>query len=73
MKKGLMKSVSLCALLTMLASSGVFAQSIDISPARAAAIRECNDEARPYASFVTWGNWQFYIYRACMARHGQAE
>jgi putative heme iron utilization protein len=67
-----MKKVSLCALLTVLASSGVFAQS-DISPVRAAAIRECNDEARPYASFVTWGNWQFYIYRACMARHGQVE
>jgi hypothetical protein len=69
----MMKSLSICALLTALASPGVFAQSIDMSPARAAAIRECNDEARPYASFVTWGNWQLYIYRACMARHGQVE
>jgi hypothetical protein len=72
-KKGVMKSVSLCVLLAAFASPGVFAQSADISPARAAAIRECNEEAKPYSSFVTWGNWQFYIYRSCMARHGQVE
>jgi hypothetical protein len=43
-----------------------------ISPARAAAIHECSVRASHYIQH-TWGNWELYTYRACMAEHGQPE
>ena len=52
--------------------SFALAQPVEMSRARAAAIRECNVLAAPYVQY-TWGDWQLYIYRACMARHGQTE
>ena len=66
-----LKSLSVGAVLTAVTASA-FAQSASISPARVAAIRECNALASPFLSY-TWGNWQLYIYRECMARHGQKE
>jgi hypothetical protein len=67
-----MKSRFAVMVLALAIASSAFAQSTDISPARAAAIRECNALANPYG-LATWGNWQLYIYRACMAAHGQPE
>jgi hypothetical protein len=55
------------------AQTGVYADNPDhMSAARAAAIHECNTRAEKYL-LHTWGNYQLYIYRACMAEHGQVE
>jgi len=43
-----------------------------ISAARAAALRECSVQAQRYPE-TTWSSLEFEVYRACMARHGQAE
>jgi len=53
-----------------------FAELVDgtvhISAARAAALRECNERARPYTQY-NWGVTELQIYRACMAEHHQME
>jgi hypothetical protein len=66
------KSLSIGAALAAVVVSPIFGQSTDVNVARAAAIRECNILASPYLIY-TWGNWQIYIYRECMAKHGQIE
>jgi len=43
-----------------------------ISAARAAAIHECSFLAARYPQH-DWGNTEIYLYRSCMARHGQQE
>lgn len=43
-----------------------------LTPARAAAIRECNDRASKFAQHV-WGVTQLHIYRTCMAARHQME
>lgn len=43
-----------------------------ISAARAAAIHECSVLADQYP-VNDWGNTEIYVYRACMADHGQQE
>jgi hypothetical protein len=43
-----------------------------MSAARAQAIHECNAKAGKYVEH-TWGDNEIYIYRACMAEHGQPE
>jgi hypothetical protein len=48
------------------------AADVQISAARAAAIHECNLLASRYP-LHDWGNTQIYLYRSCMARHGQQE
>ena len=70
--KRVLKLLPISAVLAVIASPCSFAQSADISRARVAAIRECNVRASPYKSY-TWGDWELYIYRACMAEHGQKE
>jgi hypothetical protein len=70
--KYIIKSLSIGAALAAVVVSPVFGQSADVNVARAAAIRECNVLASPYLIY-TWGNWQIYIYRECMAKHGQIE
>ncbi len=57
--------------VTALASPS-YAQGLKISAARAAAIHECSVRASHYIQH-TWGNWELYTYRACMAEHGQPE
>jgi hypothetical protein len=61
-------------LLVIMTSPG-FAQTsaLHISAARAAALHECNVKAQPFHNESTWGNWELYIYRACMAEHHQVE
>jgi hypothetical protein len=39
---------------------------------RNTAVRECSALAAPYREY-TWGNYEIYQYRACMAQHGQVE
>jgi len=58
--------------LAAIVASASFAQSATMNPARAVAIRECNVRANAYAQ-STWGDWQLYVYRACMAERGQIE
>jgi len=55
-------------------TSSIHAQEVihEISPARAAALRECNARAERYP-LHTYGNDQLYVYRACMAEHGQVQ
>jgi len=49
------------------------AQTIEgVSPDRARALRECSAVAAPYKE-ITWNNWEFDLYRSCMAQHGQPE
>ncbi len=48
------------------------AADVQISAARAAAIHQCNLLAARYP-LHDWGNTQIYLYRSCMARHGQQE
>lgn len=43
-----------------------------ISAARAAAVHECSVRAAQYPEWE-YGNTELYIYRACMAEHGQVE
>jgi len=42
------------------------------SDARAEAIRDCTKTAGRFINHV-WGDWEIYVYRACMARNGQPE
>jgi hypothetical protein len=48
------------------------AADVQISAARAAAIQECSRLAARYPT-NDWGNTDIYLYRSCMARHGQQE
>src|SRR5262245_14474642 len=57
--------------LTVVSITGAVANE-QISAARAAAIHECNLLASRYP-LHDWGNTQIYLYRSCMARHGQQE
>jgi len=45
---------------------------VQISAARAAALQECSRLAARYP-INDWGNTESYLYRSCMARHGQKE
>ena len=58
--------------LTAVPITGAAADGLKISPARAAAIHGCNLLAARYP-IHEWGNSQIYLYRSCMARHGQQE
>lgn len=44
----------------------------EISRGRAQAIQECNRRAAPYWEWK-WGDYEIYVYRGCMAEHGQPE
>jgi hypothetical protein len=46
--------------------------TVHMSAARAAALRECHERARPYVQY-DWGVTELQIYRACMAEHHQPE
>ena len=48
------------------------AADVQISKARAAALQECNRLAARYPT-NDWGNTDIYLYRSCMARHGEKE
>jgi len=48
------------------------AADVQISAARAAAINACSRLAARYPQHE-WGNTEIYLYRSCMARHGQKE
>lgn len=43
-----------------------------ITAARAAAVHECSVRAAQYPDWE-YGNTEIYVYRACMAEHGQVE
>ena len=45
---------------------------VQMSAARAQAIQQCNRLAARYPT-NDWGNTDIYLYRSCMARHGQQE
>jgi hypothetical protein len=57
--------------LTAVPITGAVANE-QISAARAVAIHQCNLLASRYP-LHDWGNTQIYLYRSCMARHGQQE
>ena len=44
----------------------------DATGGRAGVLRECNKEASKFLEY-TWGDFQSYQRRACMAEHGQPE
>jgi hypothetical protein len=83
-----MKKVAAAVALATLIASPAFAQPynahrldrpwvgpngrIEISAARAAALRECSAIAARYPEY-TWGNMEIFQYRPCMAEHGQVE
>lgn len=53
-------------------ASSSFAQSDPMNRSRAVAMHDCNVRASAYTQY-TWGDWQLYVYRACMAEQGQIE
>ena len=57
--------------LTVVSIDGA-AADVQISAARAAALQECSRLAARYP-INDWGNTESYLYRSCMARHGQKE
>ena len=57
--------------LTAIPITGAVAD-VQISAARAQAIQQCNRLAARYPT-NDWGNTDIYLYRSCMARHGQQE
>jgi hypothetical protein len=57
--------------LTVVPITGAVANG-QISAARAAAIHECSLLGARYPQHE-WGNTEIYLYRSCMARHGQQE
>jgi len=83
-----MKMLAAAVALAALAASPAFAQSygsyrldrpwggphgqVEISAARAAALRACSAIAAQYPEYE-WGNMEIYQFRACMAEHGQVE
>ena len=48
------------------------AADVQVSAARAAALQQCSRLAARYP-INDWGNTESYLYRSCMARHGQKE
>jgi hypothetical protein len=75
-KRHLVAAAALGLALSALASPS-FAQRSEgggagMSAARAQAIHECNAKAGKYIEH-TWGDNEVYIYRSCMAEHGQQE
>lgn len=48
------------------------AADVQLSAARVAALKECSRLASRYP-INDWGNTESYLYRSCMARHGQKE
>jgi len=46
---------------------------IEISAARAQALRDCTAVEAQWGPEYDWGNTPYYHYRACMTEHGQVE
>lgn len=44
----------------------------EVSAARAADLRQCNNQAQKYVDY-NWGVQRDEIYSACMAKHGQPD
>jgi hypothetical protein len=59
--------------VTMTSPSFAQGSTVHMSAARASAIHECNVRARKFSTLPVWGNWELYIYRACVAEHHQVE
>jgi hypothetical protein len=71
----IVKRVAMLALglITIASTVAACAQTKgDMSAARAADIRECNRAAAKYLQYL-WGDFEIYVYRACMTQHGQQE
>ena len=71
MKLGLATTIAALWLTAVPIASAV-AQTPGLSAARAAALQECSRLAARYP-INDWGNTESYLYRSCMARHGQKE
>ena len=72
-KTKLLLATTIAALwLTAVPLASAVAQEPGLSAARAAALQECNRLAARYPT-NDWGNHGTYLYRSCMARHGQKE
>jgi hypothetical protein len=65
-------ATSIAALWMIVVPIAGAAADVQISAARAQAIQQCNRLAARYPT-NDWGNADIYLYRSCMARHGQQE
>jgi hypothetical protein len=63
---------TIVAVLWMIPCADAAAAGYQISAARAAAIHACSVLASRYPQH-DWGNTEIYLYRSCMAVHGQGE
>jgi hypothetical protein len=72
MKVGLATTIAALWLTAVPLASAVAQGAPGLSAARAAALQECNRLAARYPT-NDWGNHGTYLYRSCMARHGQKE
>ena len=68
----LVLATTIVAFCLTVAPTTAAAANGQISAARAAAIHECSLLAARYPQHE-WGNTEIYLYRSCMARHGQQE
>jgi len=69
--------ISICigfACILCIPSGASEAQNLDraMGAARVKAIHDCSVASVKYPEYV-WGNVKLYVYRACMAAHGQPE
>ena len=69
-KLGLATTIAALWLIVLPVTSA--AADVQISAARAAALNECSRLAARYPT-NDWGNHGTFLYRSCMARHGQKE
>jgi len=65
-------ATSIAALWMIVVPIAGAAADVQISAARAAALKECSRLAARYPT-NDWGNADIYLYRSCMVRHGQQE
>ena len=71
-KFGLATTIAALWMTALSLASAVAQGAPGVSAARAAALQECNRLAARYPT-NDWGNHGTYLYRSCMARHGQQE
>ena len=61
-----------CGLFTTEPARAQQPSTIKLDPPRVHAIHDCSTKSAAFLLYA-WGDFQLYVYRACMAEHGQPE
>ena len=62
----------LCGLCVAKPAAAQQANTLKLDQPRARAVHDCSVKSAAFLLYV-WGDFQLYVYRACMAEHGQPE